>query len=207
MEAGRKREEESLGTTIMAIEFKGGVVLGADTRTSMGTYIFNRTAKKITKLADSIYCCRSGSAADTQAISDYVSAKVVEDALRYGVPPTVREVALLTRSILYSNRGLAAGMIVAGYDRDGPSVYSVSLGGSIVKMKCAIGGSGSIYISGMCAKSYREDMSREEAHKFVIESVSHAMHLDNSSGGCVRLMTICAEGEEELFVPGDRVQI
>jgi len=55
----------------VALQFNGGVVLGADSRVSTGTYISNRASDKITHLADSIYLLRSGSAADTQAVSDY----------------------------------------------------------------------------------------------------------------------------------------
>lgn len=47
-------------------------MLGADSRTTTGTYIANRVSDKITPMTESIFCCRSGSAADTQAISDYV---------------------------------------------------------------------------------------------------------------------------------------
>lgn len=56
----------------MAVEYNGGVVIGADSRTTTGTYIANRVTDKLTKISDRIYCCRSGSAADTQAIADIV---------------------------------------------------------------------------------------------------------------------------------------
>lgn len=59
------------GTTIVAIEYEGGVVLGADSRVSTGTYISNRASDKITCLADAVYLLRSGSAADTQLVADY----------------------------------------------------------------------------------------------------------------------------------------
>lgn len=36
-------------------------------------YIANRVTDKLTKVTDFIYCCRSGSAADTQAIADIVN--------------------------------------------------------------------------------------------------------------------------------------
>jgi 20S proteasome alpha/beta subunit len=36
-----------------------------------GTYVSNRTSDKITPLADNVFLCRSGSAADTQAVSDF----------------------------------------------------------------------------------------------------------------------------------------
>ena len=51
----------------MAVEFDGGVVVCADSRTSTGTYVANRTSDKLTQVAERIYVCRSGSAADTQA--------------------------------------------------------------------------------------------------------------------------------------------
>lgn len=36
-------------------------------------YIANRFADKLTRVTDNIYCCRSGSSADTQAIADIVT--------------------------------------------------------------------------------------------------------------------------------------
>lgn len=56
----------------MAVTYDGGVIMGADSRTSTGTYVANRVSDKITSLHDYIYACRSGSAADTQAVADYV---------------------------------------------------------------------------------------------------------------------------------------
>ena len=67
-----KPGEVSTGTTIMAIPFNGGVVLGADSRVSTGTYVANRVSDKIAQISDHIFVCRSGSAADTQALTDYV---------------------------------------------------------------------------------------------------------------------------------------
>ena len=36
------------------------------------SYVANRVTDKLTKVTENIYCCRSGSAADTQAIADIV---------------------------------------------------------------------------------------------------------------------------------------
>ncbi len=60
----------STGTTIVACTYKGGVVLGADGRVSVGNYVSNRASNKIAPLAETIFLCRSGSAPDTQIISD-----------------------------------------------------------------------------------------------------------------------------------------
>jgi len=61
-----------MGTTIVGVCYDGGIVLAADSRTSTGMYVANRASDKISQLTDNVYVCRSGSAADTQVISDYV---------------------------------------------------------------------------------------------------------------------------------------
>lgn len=40
---------------------------------SFRSYVVNRVTDKLTRITDTIYCCRSGSAADTQAIADIVA--------------------------------------------------------------------------------------------------------------------------------------
>ena len=42
--------EHMTGTTIMAVEFADGVVFGADSRTSTGTYVANRVTDKLTQV-------------------------------------------------------------------------------------------------------------------------------------------------------------
>lgn len=69
---GLKKGEVSTGTTIMAVPLKDGVVFGADSRVSTGSYVANRVSDKIVQLSEHIFACRSGSAADTQTLTDYV---------------------------------------------------------------------------------------------------------------------------------------
>ena len=59
------------GTTIVACCYEDGVVIGADSRVSTGTYVSNRASDKITPLWDNVYLLRSGSAADCQLVADY----------------------------------------------------------------------------------------------------------------------------------------
>ena len=44
----------TLQTTIVAASFNGGVVLGADSRTSNGNYVANRVTDKLTQLTDRV---------------------------------------------------------------------------------------------------------------------------------------------------------
>uniref|UniRef100_A0A3B5B998 Proteasome subunit beta type-9-like n=1 Tax=Stegastes partitus TaxID=144197 RepID=A0A3B5B998_9TELE len=66
-------EEVTTGTTIIAIEFAGGVVLGSDSRVSAGATVVNRVMNKLSPLHDRIYCALSGSAADAQTIAEMVN--------------------------------------------------------------------------------------------------------------------------------------
>jgi len=45
----------------MACAYDGGVILGADSRTSTGNYVANRASDKITQVMDNVWMCRSGS--------------------------------------------------------------------------------------------------------------------------------------------------
>lgn len=152
-----KRGEIDAGTSIIAVRFDGGVVLGADSRTSTGTYIANRVSDKLTPLHDRIFCCRSGSAADTQALSDYVKYFLGSHAVDLGRLPKVHTAANLFRSLCYNNKDrLLAGIIVAGWDPvKGGQVFSIPIGGAMVEQDFAIGGSGSTYIYGLVDAEYR----------------------------------------------------
>ncbi|KAJ1660257.1 Proteasome subunit beta type-1 [Coemansia sp. RSA 1694] len=199
--------EANLGTTIMAVEFDGGVVVGADSRTTTGSYIANRVTDKLTKVHEQIYCCRSGSAADTQAVADIVKYHLELYTAQHGEAPTVKVAASLFQEICYQNKNnLSAGIIIAGWDeRDGASVYEIPLGGSIHRQTFAIGGSGSTYIYGYCDKVFRAGMSRDQCVEFVKNSVSLAMSRDGSSGGVVRLAVITKDNVERIFVPGNQL--
>merc|ERR1719262_1597239 len=151
-----EKEGVKTGTTIMAIRYNGGVVLGADTRTSTGEYVANRASRKISKVHDKIFVCRCGSAADTQALTGFVQHYLGMHAVELGSEPAVNTAANLFKLIAYQNKdNLMAGLIVAGYDdKLGGQVYSIPLGGSLFRVPVACDGSGSGYVSGLMDKHY-----------------------------------------------------
>lgn len=196
--------EHSMGTSIMAVAFDGGVVMGADSRTTTGSYIANRVSDKITPVTSQIYCCRSGSAADTQVISDYVRYYTAMHSVELTEEPRVGTVARLFRQICYQNKdNLMAGIIVGGYDQHkGGQVFSVPLGGALVQQPFCIGGSGSSYIYGFCDSNFKEGMTREQCIDFTSKALSLAMARDGSSGGVIRLVIIDKDGVERKFIAG-----
>jgi len=202
---GMKPGEVSTGTTIMAVKYDGGVVLAADSRTSTGSYIANRVSDKLTAVHDRIYCCRSGSAADTQAVSDYARNSLQQHSIELGRLPKVHTAATIFRSLCYHNKNaLLAGIIVAGWDEvNGGQVFAIPLGGTLIEKDFAIGGSGSTYIYGHVDAAYHPNMTKEESIEFAKKAVAHAMARDGSSGGVIRLVIIDKDGVDRQFVSGD----
>ncbi|CRG99532.1 proteasome subunit beta type-6, putative [Plasmodium relictum] len=60
------------GTTIIGIIYNDGVMLACDTRTSSGTLISNKCSRKINRINENIYVCRSGASAHSQKVIEII---------------------------------------------------------------------------------------------------------------------------------------
>lgn len=204
-------DEVKMGTTIVAVRTKQGVVIGADTRTSVGVMVSNRYANKLSFVYQdgpvSCVLCRSGSAADTQYLADEAQWEFRSRALRYGMTkPSVSQIARWFRYVVM-NGSYSASLLCVGYDpQDGGRIYSILPSGSLIEEQVyATGGSGSTYIIGLMDKTLKtmDDnnlMEEKEAIDFVTESIQAAMERDHSSGGFARLVVMNRDGARELTV-------
>ena len=123
-------------TTIMAITFEGGVMLAADSRTSAGRFVANRTAAKITQIAKNIGICRSGSAADTQAVAAFAQYYLAHHQIELGSFTPVQVAATILQSVIYNNKSsLSCGLILGGWDEEaGGQVFAVPMGGTLLQV-------------------------------------------------------------------------
>ena len=128
-------------------------------------------------------------------------------SIQKGRPARVSTAAHVLSSIVYNNKdNLSVGLIVAGVDDvDGPQVYSIPLGGTLVRQPLAVGGSGSVFIYAMGDADYTPDMDKDAAVAFGRRLVSHAMARDGSSGGVIRSVVLTGDGAERGFVPGSEL--
>lgn len=185
---------KDLGTTTVGIVYEGGVILGADCRSTSGTYVANRTNDKIYPLAKNIVACKAGSAADTQFILGTVVKYLTQFSLEYqGVIP-VKVAANLAGKITYEYKDyFSASLIIGGVDDEGQHIYSIN-SGSIIPQKITSSGSGSFFISGFLDLNYQPNFNKEQAINFVKTSISLAINRDNSSGGGIRICDVTKEG-------------
>ncbi|XP_060093791.1 LOW QUALITY PROTEIN: proteasome subunit beta type-9 [Heteronotia binoei] len=205
MDSGGRAQKISTGTTIMAVEFDGGVIVGSDW-VSAGESVVNRFYNKLERLHDRIYCALSGSAADAQAIADTVHYQLELHSLNMDKTPLVLAAATLVRNISYKYKEeLSAHLMVAGWDaKKGGQVYG-TMGGMLTRQPFAIGGSGSTFIYGYVDSAYKPGMSREECYQFTKNAIALAMSRDGSSGGVIYLIIITEAGVKEEVVLGDEL--
>lgn len=197
--------EISTGTTILAFKFKDGVIMAADGRTSSGSYVESRVTDKITPIAGNVFCCRSGSAADTQLIARHVAREIKLLSCKEAAPPSVEKTARMVRKVIYDNsENLLAAIIVAGYDTK-PGIYKINVCGALSEEEISLGGSGSALIYGFCDRMFKKDMSLEEGIEFARTAVGLAIKRDCGSGGIIRIAAITKDGAKRFYVPGNVV--
>jgi len=191
----------------MAATCREGVVLGADSRTTMGVYVAHRISDKIEPIHSRIFCMRTGVSAHTQTMARYVRHYLSQHAIEEGTMPSVSTAARLFQMIAYQNKDfLQAAIICAGWDPVmGPQVYDITLGGSLIQEPYSISGSGSGFMYGYCDANWREDMTLQECKDFVAQSVSLAMTRDGSSGGIIRLCTVTPEQVVREYMPQENL--
>lgn len=242
----------SMGTTIIAVKYKDGVLLAADSRTSSGQIVVNRVARKITRILPNVFMLRSGSAADSQNLSTIlryhgeslklqlkrsgrrasgngvekmeldsahvesvdevesmnVEVENVKNTHSYTYPPAeypiLKSLATVTHNLVHEYRNhLSCGVILGGFDSDGPGIYNVTLGGTLIPIKNFVAsGSGSGFITAFLQDNFREGMDKNECLELLRKSIHYAIHNDNSSGGIMRAVDIQANKVDEYYIHG-----
>merc|ERR1719334_1190263 len=94
------------GTTIAGIIFKDGVVLGADTRATDDTVVADKNCAKIHYVADNIYCCGAGTAADTEMVTQMIASQLELHKLNTGRTPRVVTANCLLKQMLFKYHGM-----------------------------------------------------------------------------------------------------
>ncbi|BFZ20858.1 hypothetical protein BsWGS_23897 [Bradybaena similaris] len=189
------------GTTIAGVVFKNGVVLGADTRATEDTVVADKNCAKIHYMADNIYCCGAGTAADTEMTTQLISAELELHRLNTGRIPRVGTANRLLKQMLFRYQGyIGAALVLGGVDSTGPSLYSIWPHGSTDRLPYVTMGSGSLAAMAVFEDGFRPDMTREEAMKLVRDGIAAGIFNDLGSGSNIDLCVI-TQGKVEYIRP------
>lgn len=187
------------GTTIVGLTYKGGVVLGADTRATGGTEVADKNCEKIHYLAPNIYCCGAGTAADTEKTTELISSQL--ELLRMNTKTQSRVVAACTmlKRMLFRYQGhVSAALVLGGCDVTGPHVYQIYPHGSTGKLPYTTMGSGSLAAMSVFESDWREDMEEAEAVELVKRAILAGIFNDLGSGSNVDTCVIRMDGSKEI---------
>ncbi len=188
------------GTTTVGVVCNDGVVLSADTRVTMGTFIAHKKGKKIHKIDNHIAMTISGSVADAQRVVEILGANASLYRLDYGRPIPVQAASRLVSNLLFSSRyaPLIAQVLVGGVDDTGPHIFSLDPLGSLTEEKCVATGSGSPVAYGVLEDKYQEGKSTLDLLPIVVQAVKAAMKRNTASGDSFDVAIIGKDGYREL---------
>ncbi|MBP1909028.1 archaeal proteasome endopeptidase complex subunit beta [Methanolobus bombayensis] len=189
------------GTTTVGIVCKDGVVLATEQRATMGNFIASKTAKKVYQIDDRVAMTIAGSVGDAQQIVRVMSVESKLYKMRRKESMTIKGLTTLLSNMLSGQRyyPLMVQLLVGGYDKNGPSIYSLdALGGSIEETKAVSTGSGSPFAYGVLEDRYREEMSTEEGIELAVRALHNAMKRDSASGENIDVIVITEDKATRL---------
>lgn len=193
---------EYKGTTTVGAVCSDGVILGTDTRATMGSYVASKRAKKVYQITNSLAMTIAGGVAVAQRIVDILKINARLFEFEKGRPMPVPTAARLVSNILFSNRSVGMPLplqaLIGGFDDTGPHVFNLDPFGSLTEEKVVSTGSGSPFAYGVLEDRFKEDCSIEEMLPVVVSAVDSAMKRDTASGDSFDVAVISKEGYREL---------
>ncbi len=188
------------GTTTIGMICSDGVVIGADTRATMDTFISTSEAKKVWKISDNLGMTIAGAVGDAQELIRILKAQSELYKMSEGRPMSPKAAASLLSIILQENKMIPfyVQLIVAGMDGDTPQLYDMDpLGGYTEDTKFTATGSGSLTALGYIEDMYKKGLTTKDAIKGVARALSIAMRRDAATGDNMVIATITKEGYTE----------
>ena len=190
------------GTTTVGVVCKDGVILGTDTRATMGNFIASKHAKKVYQITENLAMTIAGGVAAAQKVVEILKVNASLYALEKNRRMPVKSAARLVQSILFSNREVGAPLplqaIIGGYDETGPHVYNLDPYGSMLEEKMVSTGSGSPYAYGVLEAQFVEDSTVDDTLRVVVKAIDSAMKRDVASGDSFDVAVINDSGFREL---------
>lgn len=186
------------GTTIVGLCYKDGVILGADTRATEGPIVADKNCEKIHYIADNMYCCGAGTAADTEFTTNLISSKCSLHLLNSRKEVPLASAMTMLKQYLFRHQGhIGAALILGGMDISGPHLYSIHPHGSVDQLPFVTMGSGSLAAMSIFEEGWRIGMEKEEALNLVVRAIRAGIFNDLGSGSNVDCVILSKNPEND----------
>jgi proteasome beta subunit len=188
------------GTTTVAIVCTDGVVMGADTRATGGTFIASQDVRKVWKIDNNLAMTIAGGVGDAQELIRTLKAQNEIYKMNEDKPLSPKSANSLLSIILQGNKMFPyeVQLMVAGMDGDEPQLYNLDFyGGYVSESKFSATGSGSLTAYGYLEDMYKKGVTTKEAVKGVARALQIAMRRDAATGGDMIIAVITKSGYTE----------
>jgi proteasome beta subunit len=186
------------GATAVGIAYKDGVVLGAERRITLGSFVRSKSGRKVFKVTDSVGAVCAGMVADMQNLVKEVALYSKLKELESRKPLKPNSVAKLMSTLMFQNRyaPLLTQVIIGGLVSK-PIVYVLDPLGSVISDQYATVGTGEETAIGVVEAGYSPSMIQKEARELLVSSIKAAISRDAMSGNGIDILTVDKTGIKE----------
>ena len=174
------------GTTGLALKFADGIVIVADRRASMGTYVASKQAKKVHKLNDYTGIGIAGLVSDAQTLIDVMRSELRLYELENNFKPSIKVAASLLATIIHGGyrryQPWWVQLLVGGVDHRGSHVYVLDPSGSLSEEDYTAIGSGTLLAMGVLESSWKPELTKAKAKDLAVSALKTAIGRDIATG-------------------------
>src|SRR5690348_2382309 len=188
------------GTTTVGVVCSDGVVLGADSRASMDTFLASSEAVKVNRIDGNLGMTIAGSVGDAQYLVKLLKAQNELYKMNEGRPLSPTSASSLLSLVLQENKMMPfyIQLLLGGMNNGTPELYSLDMmGGFIKESKFTSTGSGSPVALGYLEDIYKKPLSTAEVSKHVAKALKIAMKRDTATGDRIHVIAITKSGYKE----------
>jgi proteasome beta subunit len=190
------------GATVVGIKCNDGVVVATDSLITWGTHVLTDKGVKAFKLTDNIILASAGLTSDYQMLVNLLQARIKLYELNEKRDITVKALSKMLANTLYSRRmaPLYIQTVIIGYDKNGPQLFSLDMGGSLIPDDFTATGSGTRPAFGVLEDGFKPNLTLKDAETIAINAVKAGIARDAQSGGDIRVMSVTESGVTERVV-------
>lgn len=190
-----------MGATLVGIVYGEGVVLAADRRVTLGSYVHGQ-AKKVHVLDGGLVVGFAGLVADAQALLRVMREEVRYYTIEAKKSMSVEAAAKLLSNILYSYKmyPLMTEAMLGGLQGEPKLVVLDPLGSTIYDSYAAAGTGGTVAV-GVLESEYNRNLDEASAVELAVKAVRTAARRDALTGDRVDVAVTSREGTYERSFP------
>ncbi|HIH49884.1 MAG: proteasome subunit beta [Candidatus Micrarchaeaceae archaeon] len=193
-------EKHFKGTTTVGIICSDGVVIGADTRATMGDFIASPEVRKVHRIDTNLALTIAGGVGDAQELIRILKAQNEIYKMNEGHSMVPKSANSLLSIILQANKMVPyyVQLIVAGMDGEEPQMYNLDpLGGYTEEKNFTVTGSGSEVAIGYLEDSFKKGTSTKDAVKIAARALAMAMKRNSATGDGMIIAAMTKSGYAE----------